>query len=153
MFTWKAFLYLPSSMEVAGLRMPVIVTGCGPTCWKCREVCHPSSSCPVKKASRSQALNLTPNLDIYPVISCFEIIAKKLMYSLILMKFLHKREPSLFRKSCFHTPFPARSPYPKKQSEMLSPSKRQRSLSSESGEKEKTIKLPYGSLLQFSDPE
>lgn len=98
MLTRKAFLYFPNCMDVGGLKLSVIVTGSGPTCYKCRVVCHLSSSCPEEKISRNQALNLTPNLNIYPVIP-FWNNCKKLIYSLIPLQFPYKRDPSLFRKN------------------------------------------------------
>lgn len=58
-----AFVSIPNCFDIGGLKLLVIVTGCKPVCWKCRETGHLSSSCPEKKASGNQApVDQTPPL-------------------------------------------------------------------------------------------
>lgn len=55
MLNRKAFLSIPNCLEVGVLKLPIIVTGRKPVCWKCGETGHLSFSCPEKKASGSPA--------------------------------------------------------------------------------------------------
>lgn len=48
----QAVTSIPNCLDVGGLKIPVIMTGCKPTCWNCGETGNLSSSCPEIKASR-----------------------------------------------------------------------------------------------------
>lgn len=51
----KAFSSIPISLDMAGQKMPVTMTGRKPTYWKCGETFHFSSSSSEKKASEALA--------------------------------------------------------------------------------------------------
>ena len=66
MLTTKAFYEVPNWLVFEGRRLPIIVTGRKPVCWRCGETGHLAAKCPGKKApvsapSKNQS-SLSPSL-------------------------------------------------------------------------------------------
>ena len=53
----KTFYSVPNWLDVKGRRLPVIVSGRKPACWRCGEIGHLSAVCPGKKASKKPDQN------------------------------------------------------------------------------------------------
>ena len=53
----KTFYSIPKWLDVEGLRLPVIVSGRKPACWRCGEIGHLSAVCLGKKTPKKYDLN------------------------------------------------------------------------------------------------